>query len=167
MTRHPFYFYKLLYLLLLLLLGCSSENNLSVNILSDKWVSTATPKCEVWFQNWGDYQRLLMVINSDTMDVIPSPYITEKEGKPYLKPIPYKKVEKQQLKGNLYWKEPPKWDNGQTNSATWIVDRSNPKISLPRFYDIELALAEGGLKLEVFENQESYLQLDLKSIKSY
>ena len=92
---------------------------------------------------------------------------TEKEGKPYLKPIPYKKVEKQQLKGNIYWNEPPKWDDGHMNSARWIVDRSNPKISLPRTYNLELAMADGSLKLEVFEDQESYLQIELIPIKSY
>ena len=167
LKKYRKHFYKLFYSLALVLPGCSSDGDLSINILNDKWVSSTTPKSEVWFQNWGDYQRLLMVINSDTMDIVPGPYVTEKEGKPYLKPIPYKKVEKQQLKGNIYWNEPPKWDDGHMNSARWIVDRSNPKISLPRTYNIELAMADGSLKLEVFEDQESYLQLDLIPINSY
>ena len=84
------------------LTGCSSEEQFNNIVLAEKWVSASNPKCEIWFQNWGDYQRLFMVINSDTMEIKPSPYVTEKKDKPYLTPKPYNKVSKQQLKGNIY-----------------------------------------------------------------
>ena len=167
LKKYRKHFYKLFYSLALVLPGCSSDGDLSINILNDKWVSNTTPKSEVWFQNWGDYQRLLMVINSDTMDIVPGPYVTEKEGKPYLKPIPYRKVEKQQLKGNIYWNDAPKWESGIVYNARWEIDRANPKINLPRLYDIEFSLNDNKLKMKLIEDSELYLSFDLKSIKSY
>jgi len=115
----------------------TGTNTLSAASLSDKWISTSNPKCQVWFQNWGNYQRLLLIIDTDTTEVLPSPYVTEKKGKPYLKPKPYKKVKKQQLKGNLYWVEEPSWSDGVKNIASWEVDRANPKITLPQSFNVD------------------------------
>ena len=149
------------------LTGCSSEEQFNNIVLAEKWVSASNPKCEIWFQNWGDYQRLLMVINSDTMEIKPSPYVTEKKDKPYLTPKPYDKVSKQQLKGNIYWNNIPEWESGAVYNARWEIDRANPKINLPQLYDIEFSLDGSTLKMKLIEDSELYLSFDLKSIKSY
>ena len=108
-----------------------------------------------------------MVIESDTMEIKPSPYVTEKKDKPYLTPKPYDKVSKQQLKGNIYWNDVPKWESGAIYNARWEIDRANPKINLPQLYDIEFSLHENKLKMKLIENSVPYLSFDLKSIKSY
>ena len=147
--------------------GCSSDKQFNQTALADKWVSISNAKCEIWFQNWGDYQRLLMVIESDTIEIKPSPYVTEKKDKPYLTPKPYNKVSKQQLKGNIYWNDAPKWESGTVYNARWEIDRANPKINLPQLYDIEFSLNENTLKMKLIEDSELFLSFDLKSIKSY
>lgn len=134
---------------------------------SDKWISTSNPKCQVWFQNWGNYQRLLIILDTDTTEVLPSPYVTEKEGKPYLKPKPYKKVSKQQLKGNLYWVEEPSWSDGVINIASWEVDRANPKITLPQSFNVDFTLANDEMRMKIKQGDEIYLETQLKSISSY
>ena len=154
-------------LIYLQVVGCSSDKQFNQTVLADKWVSTSNPKCEIWFQNWGDYQRLLMVIESDTIEIKPSPYVTEKKDKPYLTPKPYNKVSKQQLKGNIYWNDAPKWESGTVYNARWEIDRANPKINLPQLYDIEFSLNDNTLKMKLIEDSELYLSFDLKSIKSY
>ena len=108
-----------------------------------------------------------MVIESDTMEIKPSPYVTEKKDKPYLTPKPYNKVSKQQLKGNIYWNDSPKWEFGKVYNARWEIDRANPKINLPQHYDIEFSLNENTLQMKLIENSELYLSFDLNSIKSY
>jgi len=154
----------------LVLLGIqvfNGTNTLSAASLSDKWISISNPKCQVWFQNWGNYQRLLLIIDTDTTEVLPSPYATEKKGKPYLKPKPYKKVEKQQLKGNLYWVEEPSWSDGVKNIASWEVDRANPKISLPQSFNVDFTLNNDEMKMKIKQGDELYLEAQLKSISSY
>ena len=147
--------------------SCSTDKGAGITGISEKWISNSKPRCELWFQNWGDYQRLLMVIDSDTVKVAPSPYVTDKIGKPYLKPKEYEKVERQQLKGNLYWKEEPKWEKGISYTARWEVDRANPKINLPRNFDIEASYSEGNLIIGVSEGEEPYMNLELNPLKSY
>ena len=93
--------------------------------------------------------------------------LVDKRGKPYLKPKEYEKVEKQQLKGNLYWKEEPKWEKGISYTARWEVDRANPKINLPRNFDIEASFSEGNLIIGVSEGEEPYMNLELNPLKSY
>ena len=154
-------------LIYLQVVGCSSDKQFNQTVLADKWVSTSNPKCEIWFQNWGDYQRLLMVINSDPIRVSPSPYVTDKKNKPYLKPKEYEKIEKQQLKGNLYWQEKPKWEKGKSYNARWEVDRANPKIKLPRLFDIEASYVDGNLVINVSEGYEPFIGMELTPLKSY
>mgnify|MGYP001169624602 FL=1 len=153
--------------LLLIIQGCSSKKELNVATLSDKWISISSPRCEVWFQNWGTYQRLLVILDDDSTEVLSSPYVTEKKGKPYLKPKPYKKVEKQQLKGNLYWNGEPSWKDGIENTARWEVDRANPKLKLPRSYEVSFTLNNGELKMDASKDNESYLDLILIKLNKY
>ena len=154
-------------LVLLVIQVFNGTNTLSAASLSDKWISISNPKCQVWFQNWGNYQRLLLIIDTDTKEVLPSPYVTEKKGKPYLKPKPYKKVEKQQLKGNLYWFEEPSWSDGVKNIASWEVDRANPKISLPQSFNVDFTLNNDEMKMEIKQGDELYLEAQLRSISGY
>ena len=159
--------YLCLSLFYLQVIGCSGNKQYDNIVLAEKWVSTSNPKCEIWFQNWGDYQRLLMVIQSDTMEIMPSPYVTEKKDKPYLTPKPYNKVSRQQLKGNIYWNDAPKWESGTVYNARWEIDRANPKINLPQLYDIEFLLNGNTLKMKLIEDNQLYQSFDLKSVKSY
>jgi len=152
---------------LLVIQGCSSKKELNVETLSDKWISLSTPRCEVWFQNWGTYQRLFIILDDDSTEVIPSPYVTEKKGKPYLKPKPYKKVEKQQLKGNLYWNEEPSWKDGIENTARWEVDRANPNLKLPQHYKVSFTLDNGELIMDVNREGKPNLELTLSELNSY
>ena len=108
-----------------------------------------------------------MVIQSDTMEIMPSPYVTEKKDKPYLTPKPYNKVSRQQLKGNIYWNDVPKWEYGTVYNARWEIDRANPKINLPQLYDIEFLLNGNTLKMKLIEDNQLYQSFDLKSVKSY
>jgi len=160
---------KLLSIILLFLLfgGCESKFDYSPITLEDKWISVSPPVCEIWFQNWGDYQRLFLVIDSDPMIVEPSPYFTENVDKPYLKPRSYKIVEKQQIKGNLYWNELPVWENGATNRCTWEVDRANPKMQLPKTYNIDMAVLDGVLKINIKDQGDSFLNKDYKPVAKY
>lgn len=155
---------------ILLFLGIqvfTGTNTLSAASLSDKWISTSNPKCQVWFQNWGNYQRLLLIIDIDTTEVLPSPYVTEKKGKPYLKPKPYKKVKKQQLKGNLNWVEEPSWSDGVKNIASWEVDRANPKITLPQSFNVDFILINDEMIMKIKQGDELYLEAQLESVTSY
>ena len=155
---------------ILLFLGIqvfTGTNTLSAASLSDKWISTSNPKCQVWFQNWGNYQRLLLIIDTDTTEVLPSPYVTEKKGKPYLKPKPYKKVKKQQLKGNLNWVEEPSWSDGVKNIASWEVDRANPKITLPQSFNVDFILINDEMIMKIKQGDELYLEAQLESVTSY
>ena len=155
---------------ILLILGIqvfTGTNTLSAASLSDKWISTSNPKCQVWFQNWGNYQRLLLIIDTDTAEVLPSPYVTEKKGKPYLKPKPYKKVKKQQLKGNLNWVEEPSWSDGVKNIASWEVDRANPKITLPQSFNVDFILINDEMIMKIKQGDELYLEAHLESVTSY
>ena len=167
MSKNKYTIYLGLIFSIITFQGCSTGQGTGNLDISEKWISTTLPRCELWFQNWGDYQRLLMVIDSDTVKVAPSPYVTDKKDKPYLKPKEYEKVEKQQLKGNLYWQEKPKWEKGKSYNARWEVDRANPKINLPRMFDIEASYIDGNLVIGVSEGDEPYMDMRLNPLKSY
>ena len=154
-------------LLLALFGGCGSKPDSSTITLADKWISVSSPVCEIWFQNWGDYQRLLLVVDSDSMIVEPNPYYTEDVDKPYLKPRSYTIVEKIQLKGNLLWDEVPVWDDGIAYSCTWEVDRANPKILLPQTYYLDMIMIDGNLKLNIKNQEYPFLAKVFKKITEY
>ena len=149
------------------IIGCSSEPDTDNGLKSEKWISTSTPKCEVWFQNWSDYTRLFVTIESETLEVKPSPYVTEKKGKPYLMPKSYDKVQKQQLIGNLYWDENLNWVDGSNIQAIWEVDRANPKISLPKEYGVNVTIAGDVLKMLISKEADTLISVDLKKLNSY
>tara|TARA_Y100001934_G_C12335801_1_gene767518 strand:+ start:1306 stop:1800 length:495 start_codon:yes stop_codon:yes gene_type:complete len=147
--------------------NCSTNLEIPSGLISDKWISISNPRCEIWFQNWCDYSRLLFIQESDTMNVPPSPYVTENKDKPYLEAKSYYKVEKKQLKGNIFWFGTPSWDNGITNTAVWKVDRANPKINLPQDYIISLEMMNDTLKINVEEENKPFFSGRFKSVKSY
>ena len=151
-------------IIFVLLSGCSSEVLPSSEFSSAKWISTSGPNCEVWFQDWVNYTRLLIVYDSDTLDVNPSPYVTETKTKPYLKPKPYKKVVKQQLIGNIYWNDELSFDPGTINSFIWEVDRANPKIVLPQKFIVKIGLVKNALNMEVTKEDDTFLSLNLKAL---
>tara|TARA_B100001175_G_C19463856_1_gene617968 strand:- start:942 stop:1424 length:483 start_codon:yes stop_codon:yes gene_type:complete len=151
----------------LFIIGCSSKPDVVNGLKSEKWISRSTPKCEVWFQNWSNYTRLFITIESDTFEVNPSPYVTEKKGKPYLMPKSYNKVQKQQLIGNLYWDENLNWDDGSNIQAIWEVDRANPKILLPKKYGIDFSISDDILKMLIMNEADTLISVDLDKLNSY
>jgi len=138
--------------------GCSSDVRPSTEFSSAKWISTSGPNCEVWFQDWVDYTRLLIVYDIDTLDVNPSPYAVETKAKPY------RKVVKQQLIGNIYWNGEPSWDSGTVNSFIWEVDRANPKIILPQNFIVKVSLVKNTLNMQVIKDGGSFLSLNLRAL---
>ena len=138
--------------------GCSSDLRPSTEFSSAKWISTSGPNCEVWFQDWVDYTRLLIVYDIDTLDVNPSPYAVETKAKPY------RKVVKQQLIGNIYWNGEPSWDSGTVNSFIWEVDRANPKIILPQNFIVKVSLVKNTLNMQVIKDGGSFLSLNLRAL---
>ena len=70
--------YKLILILCLITLGFSKSKG-GLSLTSLKWVSEGNPKNEVWFQDWSGYVRLFVTTFSDTLEVDPGPYITEKK----------------------------------------------------------------------------------------
>ena len=145
-------------IIFILFSGCSSDVLPSTEFSSAKWISTSGPNCEVWFQDWVDYTRLLIVYDIDTLDVNPSPYAVETKAKPY------RKVVKQQLIGNIYWNGEPSWDSGTVNSFTWEVDRANPKIILPQNFIVKVSLVKNALNMQVVKDGGSFLSLNLRAL---
>tara|TARA_A100001037_G_C15117087_1_gene621937 strand:- start:791 stop:1288 length:498 start_codon:yes stop_codon:yes gene_type:complete len=143
--------------------GCQS-NNFNVNNPSvGRWVSKS-PYCEVWFQNWGTYTRLLLVIDADTSIIEPNQYSTEKKNKSYLSPKPYSLIKKQQMKGNIIWEDVINWKNGNDIKFVWEVDRANPKIKLPQEFKGTIMHYNDSLRLKIFNNGENFITLALKSL---
>ena len=145
-------------IIFVLLSGCSTDGLPSSEFSSAKWISTSGPNCEVWFQDWVDYTRLLIVYDIDTLDVNPSPYAVETKTKPY------RKVVKQQLIGNIYWNGEPSWDSGTVNSFIWEVDRANPKIILPQNFIVKVSLVKNTLNMQVIKDGGSFLSLNLRAL---
>ena len=156
---------KIILLSLLISLGYSkAKGDLSLTNL--KWVSEGNPKNEVWFQDWSGYVRLFVTTFSDTLEVDPGPYITETKNKPYLTPKSYDLFQRKQLIGNIEWDDDFVWD-GAKNTFTWKVDRSNPKIKLPAFYNGFAAYKDGQLFLEIERDSQIVFSMVLKPISYY
>ena len=156
---------KIILLSLLISLGYSkAEGGLSLTNL--KWVSEGNPKNEVWFQDWSGYVRLFVTTFSDTLEVDPGPYITETKNKPYLTPKSYNLFQRKQLIGNIEWDNDFLWD-GAKNTFTWKVDRSNPKIKLPAFFNGFAAYKDGQLLLEIEKDSQIVFSMVLKPISYY
>ena len=145
--------------LLLLLLSCEPENSSTQILESQKWVSKDKFRSEVWFQDWSAYTRLFIKIYRDTLEVSPSPYVTETKNKPYLYPKPYLAYEVEQMIGNLVWDKQVSWENSHINSFSWEVDRSNPKKLLPINYKGTAAIVNGKLNLIVTDNDSLVLDI--------
>ena len=124
-------------LITVLITSCSNNQETSNNNFPSRWVSESNSKYQVWFQNWSDYTRLFIKINQDTILVSPNKYATVEKGKEYLFPKDYKQILSKQMIGNIKWINDPIWDTNNLNSFIWIIDRSNPKIKLPKKYICE------------------------------
>ncbi len=157
--------YKLILILCLITLGFSKSKG-GLSLTSLKWVSEGNPKNEVWFQDWSGYVRLFITTFSDTLEVDPGPYITEKKNQPYLTPKSYELVEKKQLIGNVEWENDFLWD-GKKNRFTWKVDRSNPKIKLPVFYNGYATYKGGQLLLEIEKESQIIYSMLLNPVSYY
>ena len=149
--------------------GCSnSDTDTSYPEFPSRWTSNNGSKYHVWFQDWSDYTRMFLKINSDTVLVEPNKYAAVAKGKNYLFPKEYKQISYKQLIGNIDWKGLPKWDKGSTNSFKWLVDRSNPKIKLPQAYLCEATMSnDNNLNLKILNGSEILYELDLKPAKVY
>ena len=145
-------------------ISCSSVSDNSSSIIGDRWISTKNPRCDIWFQNWVDYERLFITHYVDTLNVEPSAYVTETTGKPYLKPKTKSVINTQQLIGNITWKKPPKWSDGNKNEFTWIVDRANPKKSLPIVFQGAAEKENDKMKLNITLSGDPYLTLEAQRI---
>ena len=150
---------KLYIILLVFVINCSSPSEEQNILISDKWISKEAPRCDIWFQNWVEYDRLFITHYQDTIQVDPSPYVVELKEKPYLRPRSKKVVIKQQLIGNIIWRNTPTWENGVVNQFEWIVDRANPKKALPKEYQGSMVMENSMLKIEIEYNGQSYLSL--------
>ena len=153
-----------LILLLMFLIGCSSTEMDSSNAFGDRWISTDGIHCDIWFQNWVDYERLFITLYLDTVSVEPSAYVTDTNDKPYLKPKIKNVVNTQQLIGNITWYEPPTWDSGYKNEFTWVVDRANPKKLLPMSFKGSAYLENEKLKLDIELSGEPYLSVTAENM---
>ena len=156
---------KIILLSLLISLGYSKAKR-GLSLTNLKWVSEGNPKNEVWFQDWSGYVRLFVTTFSDTLEVDPGPYITETKNKPYLTPKSYDLFQRKQLIGNIEWDNDFLWD-GAKNTFTWKVDRSNPKIKLPAFFNGFAAYKDGQLLLEIEKDSQVVFSMVLKPISYY
>ena len=156
---------KIILLSLLISLGYSKAKG-GLSLTNLKWVSEGNPKNEVWFQDWSGYIRLFVTTFSDTLEVDPGPYITETKNKPYLTPKSYDLFQRKQLIGNIEWDNDFLWD-GAKNTFTWKVDRSNPKIKLPAFFNGFAAYKDGQLLLEIEKDSQVVFSMVLKPISYY
>ena len=156
---------KLIIFFLTISIGMPKSND-GPSLTTTKWISEGSPKNEVWFQDWSGYMRLFVTTFSDTDSVDPGPYITETKNKPYLTPKPYELVNKRQLIGNVDWDQDFLWD-GEKNSFTWKVDRANPKIKLPEFYNGVATQSEGKLFLEIEKDSQVIFSMVLNPISYY
>ena len=111
--------------------SCSEEVKEKTYLLAPKWTSLNDSKYQLWFQDWSEFTRLLLLISEDTLKYDPSPYATRTKNKPYLYPKSFVQIQKKQLAGNIYWHNNPDWSNNFENDFTWEVDRANPNSKLP------------------------------------
>ena len=157
--------FNLILYILMFSIGLSKSNN-GHSLTNLKWVSEGSPKNEVWFQNWSGYTRLFITTFSDTLYIDPGPYVTETKNKPYLRPLAYDLVYKNQLIGNIVWDQGSSW-NGDKNSFTWEIDRANPKIKLPKFYRGFAIYENGQLLLEIKTDSQIIFTMVLNPVSYY
>ena len=129
--------------------------------LNNTWRSENDSKYRVWFQNWSGYTRLFVTINEDTLSVEANKYAVTNKEKPYLFPATYNKIIKRQIIGNIYWDDNLSWEDGHVNTFTYIVDRSNPKISLPVKFEGIAVLENEKLRLELISNRDFKYHMQL------
>ena len=130
-------------------------------VLNDTWRSENNSKYKVWFQNWSSYTRLFITINEDTLSVQANKYAVTNKEKPYLFPATYNKILKRQIIGNIYWDDNLSWENGNINTFTYIVDRSNPQISLPVKFEGMAVKENEKLRLELISNRDFKYHMQL------
>ena len=162
--------YKMIFLLLsMLITSCSSEVNEAENYrLEGRWVSKNDGKYQIWFQDWSDYTRLFMSINSDTLNIAPNKYAAVTKGKKYLFPKEYTQILKNQYIGNINRENTHNWQKSKNKKFTWDVDRANPKVDLPINYNCEASFKDPkNLNLKVINGSEIVYNIDLKQIKVY
>tara|TARA_B100000768_G_scaffold162829_1_gene163689 strand:- start:16 stop:504 length:489 start_codon:yes stop_codon:yes gene_type:complete len=129
--------------------------------LNDTWRSENDSRYRVWFQNWSGYTRLFITINEDTLSVEANKYAVTNKEKPYLFPASYNKILKRQIIGNIDWDDKISWEDGHINTFTYIVDRSNPKISLPVKFEGIAVLENKKLRLELISNRDLKYHMQL------
>ena len=138
-----------------------SKSKSSYSSIHDTWRSKTDSRYKVWFQDWSSYTRLFLTINEDTISVQPNKYAAVNRKKPYLFPKPYKKVLKRQLIGNIEWNDKPLWNDGHVNTFKYIVDRSNPKSSLPIVFEGLSVKDNGVLRLELVSGPDLKYHMEL------
>jgi hypothetical protein len=129
--------------------------------LNDTWRSENDSRYRVWFQNWSGYTRLFITINEDTLSVEANKYAVTNKEKPYLFPASYNKILKRQIIGNIDWDDKISWEDGHINTFTYLVDRSNPKISLPVKFEGIAVLENKKLRLELISNRDLKYHMQL------
>ena len=130
-------------------------------VLNDTWRSENDSRYRVWFQNWSGYTRLFITINEDTLSVEANKYAVTNKEKPYLFPASYNKILKRQIIGNIDWDDKISWEDGHINTFTYVVDRSNPKISLPVKFEGIAVLENKKLRLELISNRDLKYHMQL------
>ena len=161
--------YKLILLSLSIMMSCTSSANYDENYkLEGRWVSKEEGKYQIWFQDWSDYTRLFMSVNSDTLNIMPNKYATVTKGKKYLFPKEYTQILKNQYIGNINRENIPNWQKSKSKKFTWDVDRANPKVDLPINYNCEASFKDPkNLNLKVINGSEVVYDIDLKQMKVY
>jgi hypothetical protein len=104
---------------------------------------------------------LFVTINEDTLSVEANKYAVTNKEKPYLFPATYNKILKRQIIGNIYWDDNLSWENGNINTFTYIVDRSNPQISLPVKFEGIAVKENEKLRLELISNRDFKYHMQL------
>ena len=161
--------YKLILLSLSIMMSCTSSTNYDENYrLEGRWVSKEDGKYHIWFQDWSDYTRLFMSVNSDTLNIMPNKYAAVTKGKKYLFPKEYAQILKNQYIGNINRENTPNWQKSKNKKFTWEVDRANPKVGLPINYNCEASFKDPkNLNLKVINGSEIVYDIDLKQMKVY
>ena len=161
--------YKLILLSLSIMMSCTTSTNYDENYrLEGRWVSKEDGKYQIWFQDWSDYTRLFISVNSDTLNIMPNKYAAVTKGKKYLFPKEYAQILKNQYIGNINRENTPNWQKSKNKKFTWEVDRANPKVGLPINYNCEASFKDPkNLNLKVINGSEVVYDIDLKQMKVY
>ena len=149
--------------------SCSSSANYYENYkLEGRWISKEDGKYQIWFQDWSDYTRLFMSINSDTLKIMPNKYAAVTKGKKYLFPKEYTQVLKNQYIGNINWEDAPDLQKNRNKKFKWDIDRANPKVALPINYNCEVTFEDQkNLNLKVANGSEILYDINLKHMAVY